>query len=163
MPIQVESAEGVRIKSEPVVFPSRNGHKMVGFLDVAEDCPEDAAFVVVTPKFGESKKNSLQFAYQLAANGLRVLRFDHTCHVGESTGGIRDYTFSGAITDILSALDFVQLQYAVARVQLVANSLSARCALGSRHWIRRFTARHDGGGVQLSTYRKCRLPARYGH
>jgi len=117
------------IRSEVVFFPSRSGHRIVGYVDQAEDCPEDAGFIVVTPKFGETKKNNLQLAYQLAANHLRVLRFDHTFHVGESDGEIEGYTFSGAITDILSAIDFLELQHRVEHVQVLANSLSARCAL----------------------------------
>ncbi len=121
--------DNLSIQSEVVYFPSRSGHRIVAYVDQADDCSDDADFVIVTPKFGESKKNNLQLAYQLAANGLRVLRFDHTFHVGESEGDIEGYTFSSAITDILSAIDFLELQHNVARVQLVANSLSARCAL----------------------------------
>ena len=122
-------AEVSGITSQVVFFPSRSGKKIVGFLDVAEECQEDAPFVVVSPKFGESKKNNLQLAYQLAANGLKVLRFDHTNHVGESEGEIHQYTFSGAIDDIHSAIDYLELQHGAERVQVVANSLSARCAL----------------------------------
>ena len=121
--------DNLSIHSEVVYFPSRSGHRIVGYVDQAEDCPEDAEFIVVTPKFGETKKNNLQLAYQLAANHLRVLRFDHTFHVGESDGEIEGYTFSSAITDILSAIDFLELQHRVGQVQLLANSLSARCAL----------------------------------
>lgn len=117
------------MSSEVVYFPSRSGHRIVGYVDQADDCPENADFIVVTPKFGETKKNNLQLAYQLAANHFRILRFDHTFHVGESDGEIEGYTFSGAITDILSAIDFLELQHQVKQVQLLANSLSARCAL----------------------------------
>lgn len=129
MSIEVQPVDGILIRSEVVVFPSRNGQKIVGYIDSADSAPSDAEYVIVTPKFGESKKNSLQMAYQLAANGLRVLRFDHTNHVGESAGDIEDYTFSGAIGDMHAAIDFLELQCGVSRVQLIANSLSARCAL----------------------------------
>jgi SAM-dependent methyltransferase/pimeloyl-ACP methyl ester carboxylesterase len=122
-------SEFSEIRSEVVFFPSRAGKRIVGFLDVAAECPEDAPYVVVSPKFGESKKNNLQLAYQLAANGLKVLRFDHTNHVGESEGEIQAYTFSGAVDDIHSAIDYLEVQHGVKQVQLVANSLSARCAL----------------------------------
>lgn len=121
--------DNLSIRSEVVYFPSRSGHRIVAYVDQAEDCPDDAEFIIIAPKFGESKKNNLQLAYQLAANHLRVLRFDHTFHVGESEGEIEGYTFSGAITDILSAIDFLELQHQVECVQLLANSLSARCAL----------------------------------
>ncbi len=121
--------EGTPITSEVVVFPSRSGRRIVGFMDRSASLDEDAPTVIVTPKFGESKKNNLQLAYQLAANGLRVLRFDHTNHVGESDGEIEAYTFSGAVDDILSAIDYLEFQWRVDKVQLVSNSLSARCAL----------------------------------
>ena len=117
------------ITSRLVSFASRSGKKIVGFVDVDAECPKDAPFVVVSPKFGESKKNNLQLAYQLAANGLKVLRFDHTNHVGESEGEIHQYTFSGAIDDMHSAIDYLELQHGAEQVQVVASSLSARCAL----------------------------------
>lgn len=129
MTVEAEEAGEVAIRSELVVFPSRSGRKVVGFLDIPEGVPTEGPFVVVTPKFGESKKNNLQLAYQLAANGLRVLRFDHTNHVGESEGEIEDYTFSGAIDDIVSAIDYLEQNQGAGNVQVVANSLSARCAL----------------------------------
>ena len=127
--LDVKNREEVAINSEVVVFPSRSGQKIVGFIDVCESSPSDAPFIILTPKFGESKKNNLQTAYQLAANGMKVLRFDHTNHVGESDGEIEAYTFSSAIGDLLSALDYLELQYGVEKAQILANSLSARCAL----------------------------------
>jgi SAM-dependent methyltransferase len=120
---------GHPVETEFVVFPSRSGKRIVGCVDRPQGAPGEERWIVVTPKFGESKKNSLQLAWQLACNGLSVLRFDHSDHVGESDGVIEDYTFSGAVGDILSALDFLELQHGVASVQLLANSLSARCAI----------------------------------
>jgi len=113
------------IESTPVAFVSREGRKIVGFFDGPEGGPP----VVLTPKFGESKKNNLQMAYHLAANGMRVLRFDHTDHVGESDGEIEQYTLTGAVIDIHSALDHLEQKWGIQSVQLVANSLSARCAI----------------------------------
>lgn len=129
MPLEAHKIEDLRIRSSEIRFLSRSGGEIVGFIDAAEDCPLDAEVVIVTPKFGESKKNNLSMAYQLAANHLRVLRFDHTNHVGESEGVIENYTFSGAISDILAAIDYAEIQLSVSKVQIVANSLSARCAL----------------------------------
>ncbi|WP_169305350.1 alpha/beta fold hydrolase [Coraliomargarita akajimensis] len=117
------------IQSEVVVFPSRNGKRLVGFIDRQQECGDDGDWVILTPKFGESKKNSLQVAYQLAANGLRVLRFDHSNHIGESAGSIVDYSFSDAIADIQGAYDYLEAAFGSPRAQLVANSLSGRCAL----------------------------------
>jgi len=127
--VKIEEKNDLLIHSEIVFFPSRSGQQIVGYIDQADDCPGDADFVVITPKFGETKKNNLDLAYQLAANHLKVLRFDHTFHVGESEGGIENYRFSTAITDILSAFDYLELQHQVKSAQLLANSLSGRCAL----------------------------------
>lgn len=121
--------EPVSITSQFVSFPTRSGKKVVGVIDEAPETADDAPFVLICPKFGESKKNNLQLGYQLAANGLRILRFDHTNHVGESDGVIEQYTFSSAIEDIVAAIDYLQSSHKVEQVRLVANSLSARCAL----------------------------------
>jgi len=117
------------IRSRVVVFPSRSGKKIVGFIDESTHAPSDAPFVVMAPKYGQSKKNNLQMSYVFAQNGLRVLRFDHTNHIGESEGQIVDYTLPGAVADILAAIDFLEVQYGVSKVILQANSMSARCAI----------------------------------
>ncbi len=129
MIVKAEKTSEVAIESEVVVFPSRSGKKIVGFIDACNTCPADAPFVVMAPKYGQSKKNNLQLAYYFAQNGLRVLRFDHTNHIGESEGEIVDYTLPGAVDDILAAIDYLEIQYDVDGVLLQANSMSARCAL----------------------------------
>ena len=84
---------------------------------------------MIAPKYGETKKSNLQLAYHLAANGLNVLRFDHTRHVGESEGEALDFDLPGAVADITACLDYLTETYEVRQVTIVANSLSARCAL----------------------------------
>jgi len=83
---------------------------------------------VLAPKYGETKKNNLQLAYHLAANGLNVLRFDQSNHVGESEGRMQDFTLPGAVEDILGCYDFLQAKGYAREAVLVSNSLSARCA-----------------------------------
>ena len=117
------------IASQVVFFPSRSGKKIVGFLDIAAGCSETAPYVVMAPKYGQSKKNNLQLAYHFAQNGMRVLRFDQTNHIGESEGEIVDYTLPGAVDDILAAVDFLEIQYQAQSILLQANSMSARCAI----------------------------------
>lgn len=86
-------------------------------------------WAVVAPKFGETKKNALQLAYFLATNGMNVLRFDHTNHVGESSGDQTFFTLPGGVEDLLGCGDFLQSVHAVSSFTLVANSLSARTAI----------------------------------
>ncbi len=127
--LSADKTESVPVDSQIVIFHSRAGKRIVGVMDTCEAVPDDAPYVVICPKFGESKKNNLQLSYQLAANGMRVLRFDHSNHVGESDGNIEQYTFSSAIEDIIAAVDYLEKTHSVTRIRLVANSLSARCAL----------------------------------
>lgn len=68
-------------------------------------------------------------AYYLAANGLNVLRFDHTNHVGESEGVVTGFTLPGGVEDILSALDYLERTHGVTKCILHASSLSARTAV----------------------------------
>ena len=129
MNINDVSAQLEEIKSELVIFPSRNGLKITAYLDFPQGRKESLGYVVMAPKYGETKKNNLQLAYYLAANGLAVLRFDHTNHVGESEGEMLRYTLPGAVEDILGAFDYLEQQRGIKHAGLVASSLAARMAI----------------------------------
>jgi len=129
MNINPVSAQLDEIKSELVFFPSRNGLKITAYVDSPPKQIEPIGYVVMAPKYGETKKNNLQIAYYLAANGLVVLRFDHTNHVGESEGEMLCYTLPGAVEDILGAYDYLERQRGVTQAGLVASSLAARMAI----------------------------------
>jgi SAM-dependent methyltransferase/dienelactone hydrolase len=116
------------VHSELVIFPSRERQKIVAYLDFAPG-GTTAPFVVMAPKYGETKKNNLQLAYYLAMNGVNVLRFDHTNHVGESEGEMNQFTLPGAVQDILAAFDYLEQIHGAKRAGLVANSLSCRMAV----------------------------------
>ncbi|MBI3885964.1 MAG: methyltransferase domain-containing protein [Opitutae bacterium] len=117
-----------QIRTDFVSFPNRAGLKIAACLDYAGDL-RGRPWIVVAPKYGETKKNNLQIAYFLAANGLNVLRFDHTNHVGESAGDQIFFTLAGGSEDILSCGDYLQETYSVGSYTLMANSLSARTAI----------------------------------
>lgn len=117
------------VVSEFHVFPNRHGRKMAAYWDHVADITHDAPFVILAPKFGESKKNNLQAGYYLARNGLNVFRFDHTDHPGESEGHIADYTFKGATEDILDVIDYLEEAFRAREVILMANSMSVRPAI----------------------------------
>lgn len=117
------------IRSELVSYPSRNGHLIRAYLDQPADVEEPRRFIVMSPKYGETKKNNLQLAYHLAANGLCVLRFDQTCHLGESEGEMRDFSLAGGADDILASIDWLERSFGIEKVILLASSLSVRSAL----------------------------------
>ena len=117
-----------QIQTEFVQFPNRSGLKLAACVDHAGEL-RSRPWVLVAPKYGETKKSNLQMGYHLAANGLNVLRFDHTNHVGESEGQALNFDLPGAVEDITACLDFLAETYGVKQVIMLANSLSARCAL----------------------------------
>jgi ubiquinone/menaquinone biosynthesis C-methylase UbiE/alpha-beta hydrolase superfamily lysophospholipase len=117
-----------QIRTEFVQFTNPAGLTLSACVDHAGDW-RARPWVLIAPKYGETKKSNLQLAYHLVANGLNVLRFDHTNHVGESEGQALDFSLPGAVEDITACLDFLAETHAVRQVIMVANSLSARCAL----------------------------------
>lgn len=111
-----------------MTFTNRAGLRLAACVDYGGGL-RTRPWVVVAPKYGETKKNNLQLAYFLAANGLNVLRFDHANHVGESAGDQTFFTLAGGAFDILSCGDYLERTYGVTTFTLVANSLSARTAI----------------------------------
>ena len=61
-----------QLQTDFVSFSNRAGLRVAACLDHAGAGWAAAPWVVVAPKYGETKKNNLQLAYQLAANGLNV-------------------------------------------------------------------------------------------
>ena len=118
-----------RIRSEFVNFTNRAGKKLAAYIDYLESRVDSRPWVVIVPKYGETKKNNLQTAYYLAANKVNVLRFDLTNHVGESEGPMEMFTIPGAVEDIQAAFDYLEQACGVKRAGLLANSLSARMAI----------------------------------
>jgi SAM-dependent methyltransferase/pimeloyl-ACP methyl ester carboxylesterase len=126
-------ADSSHVQAEPirtdfVTFPNRAGLKLAACLDHAGDL-RGRPWVVVAPKYGETKKNNLQTAYYLAANGVNVLRFDMSNHVGESAGRMPMFTIPGAVHDIVGAFDYLEHDLGITQAGLLANSLSARMAV----------------------------------
>ncbi len=117
------------IVSEPLLYPGRTGLKIAAYWDHRAVGHDGCPFVVMAPKFGETKKSNLELAYSLAANGLNVVRFDHTCHVGESDGDPLQFTLAGAVDDIVATLDYLRRHHGVASAGVVGSSLSARTSL----------------------------------
>lgn len=118
-----------RIRSDFVTFTNRSGLKVAAYIDHLGADLGTRPWVVVAPKYGETKKNNLQIAYYLAANGVNVIRFDMTNHVGESEGQMPLFTIPGVVDDIAAVYDYLQKEHGVQKAGLLANSLSARMAI----------------------------------
>jgi SAM-dependent methyltransferase/pimeloyl-ACP methyl ester carboxylesterase len=118
-----------RITSDRICYPSRNGYSIAAFLDRPAALEDPVGYIVMAPKYGETKKNNLQLAYYLAANGFCVLRFDQTCHLGESEGDMSDFTLVTATDDILGSIDLLEQTFGIDQAIVLASSLSVRSAL----------------------------------
>jgi len=125
---EVQEVESGYVRSERVTFPSSEGSLLVAYLDSGPEEFWNGRLVLLAPKYGETKKNNLRLSYFLAANGFKVLRFDHTNHIGESEGNMDQFTLPGAVSDILDSLNYVENHFEPEESVLIANSLSARCA-----------------------------------
>lgn len=85
--------------------------------------------MLLAPGFGRTKTDEIELAYGLAANGLRVLRYDAANHVGLSDGEMQRTTLSGLQDDMTSVLNFVRQRWPLAPVLVAASDLAARVAL----------------------------------
>jgi SAM-dependent methyltransferase/pimeloyl-ACP methyl ester carboxylesterase len=117
------------VSSERIECKSRNGLTIAAYFDQPADAEAAYGYVIISPKYGETKKNNLQLSYHLAANGFGVLRFDLTHHLGESEGEMRDFTLESGVEDTLGCLDWLAQTHQAGKITLLASSLSARMAL----------------------------------
>jgi PAS domain S-box-containing protein len=85
--------------------------------------------VIVVPGFGKMQRDYLTLSYFLAANRLRVLRYDHTDHVGQSDGDVLQTTLRSMQVDFQTVMDFVRTTWPTASITVVAEDLGARVAL----------------------------------
>ncbi len=122
-------ASAAAICSELVEYRNAAGLRINAYFDHKPNGPAARKFAVMAPKYGETKKNNLQLAYELVANGMSVLRFDLTNHIGESEGNMPDFSLTGAVSDIIASVEYLERKHGANDIIIVATSLSARCAM----------------------------------
>jgi PAS domain S-box-containing protein len=89
----------------------------------------DTPIVIVIPGFGSTQTDYVPLSFHLAANHLRVLRYDHSNHVGHSEGSVLHITLSNMQTDLQSVLNLVHTTWPAAPVTLLAEDITARVAM----------------------------------
>ncbi|THJ16389.1 MAG: PAS domain S-box protein [Nitrospira sp. CG24B] len=89
----------------------------------------DTPIVIVIPGFGSTQTDYVPLSFHLAANHLRVLRYDHSNHIGHSEGSVLHITLSSMQTDLQSILDLVHTTWPAAPVTLLAEDITARVAM----------------------------------
>jgi PAS domain S-box-containing protein len=124
------TGETTGLVSELVEWKTETGKRIVAYYDHSQrGLPSDAPVVILSPGYGETKKEYLTLAYFLANNGFHVLRYDHTNHVGESDGDILQFTLSGMRRDLSEVLSYAERTWPSSRTAVVATSLAGRVAM----------------------------------
>jgi len=89
----------------------------------------DTPTVILSPGFGQTALDYAEFSYYLAAHHLRVLRYDHTNHVGTSEGELQHSTLRGLQHDLSKIVEFVRHTWPQSPILIIASDLAARTAL----------------------------------
>ncbi len=123
-----DASDAPPIISRPVECRNPLGRRIAAYHDAPIEPALHAPLVVIAPGYGGTKKEYVPLAYYLAGNGLHVLRYDHTNHVGESEGDIADATLSGMEQDLGAVLDYASRTWPGVPRAVIATSLSGRVA-----------------------------------
>jgi len=85
--------------------------------------------VIIAPGYGQTSLDAITLAYYLAHYRLRILRYDHTNHVGLSDGELQQTTLRSMQADLLKVVEFVQHTWPTAPLIVIASDMTARVAL----------------------------------
>ena len=85
--------------------------------------------VIVAPGYGQTAFDYAALAYYLAARGLRILRYDHTNHLGNSEGELQNITLRSMQHDLSKVVEFVRHTWPQAPVFVIASDLAARAGI----------------------------------
>lgn len=93
--------------------------------------PSNCPIVLIVSGYGQTQADYLPLACYLAVNHFRVLRYDHTNHVGLSDGEIIETSLGHMQKDLETILLFATTTWPSADITLVAEDVAARVALKS--------------------------------
>jgi PAS domain S-box-containing protein len=85
--------------------------------------------VIIAPGYGQTALDAITLSYFLAYHQLRILRYDHTNHVGLSDGELQQTTLRSMQADLLKVVEFVQHTWPTAPLIVMASDVTARVAL----------------------------------
>ncbi|NWF72157.1 MAG: PilZ domain-containing protein [Nitrospirae bacterium] len=85
--------------------------------------------VIIAPGYGQTALDAITLSYFLACQQLRILRYDHTNHMGLSDGELQQTTLRSMQADLLKVVEFVQHTWPTAPLIVMASDVTARVAL----------------------------------
>ena len=123
------TGEGLSISTEFFECTNEQGQRLALCHDhQTHDPPPAAPTIIVAPGYGRTKREYIELAYYFASNGCRVLRYDHTYHVGESDGGIVQTTLTHMRDDLNTVIDYAVRLWPAGPLVIVASDVMARVA-----------------------------------
>lgn len=113
---------------QKVTFQNKEGQTLVGRLEMPVD-QEPHNFVIFAHCFTCNKNLTAvkNIGKALTSNGFAVLRFDFT-GLGDSEGDFADTNFSGNVSDLVAAADYLNKEYH-APTLIIGHSLGGAAAL----------------------------------
>jgi PAS domain S-box-containing protein len=85
--------------------------------------------VIIAPGFGQTALDASVLSYYLAQHRLRILRYDHSNHVGLSDGELEQTTLRSMQADLTKVVEFVHDTWPTAPLIVMASDLTARVAI----------------------------------
>jgi len=125
-----EREEATRLISELIECRNQRDQRIAAYHDhPKEGLSPGSPVVIISPGYGETKKEYIALAYYLASNGFQVIRYDHSNHVGDSEGDMVQTTLTSMKQDLFSLLEYVKRTWPTSHIAVVATSLTGLVAL----------------------------------
>ena len=116
------------MKTLKITFQNREGEKLSGYLELpTNQKPQNFAIFAHCFTCNKNFHAPKNVSRSLASQGFGVLRFDFT-GLGESEGEFADSNFSGNVSDLIAAADFLESDYKAPSL-LVGHSLGGAATL----------------------------------
>lgn len=115
------------MQSKNISFPNADGQALAGILDMPEGNPRAYALFAHCFTCSKNLKAATNIARAMTDAGIAVLRFDFT-GLGKSEGAFEETSFSSNITDLLSAVDWLEEEHRAPEI-LFGHSLGGTAVL----------------------------------
>lgn len=115
------------MQSKNISFPNAEGQSLAGIVDMPGGAPRAYALFAHCFTCSKNLRAATNIARAMTDAGIAVLRFDFT-GLGKSEGAFEETSFSSNISDLLSAVDWLQKEYRAPEI-LFGHSLGGTAVL----------------------------------
>jgi PAS domain S-box-containing protein len=89
----------------------------------------DLPVVIIAPGYGQTAADYAALGHFLAHHHIRVLRYDHTNHLGQSEGELQQTSLRSMQADLSKVIELVRHTWVGAPIGVIASDMTARAAL----------------------------------